>query len=141
MGIPGGEAGSATYPWDKTATRDGFFIGSRCFGTIGDDLIPYLNGGTIFTHELGHFLGLDHTFHNSSGYPGECELANDGSIGDFCADTPLDFLTSGAVSENCNDGIRQCFTPYEGELITQSENFMYYNPDRCTNMFSKDQRA
>ena len=92
-----------------------------------------------FTHELGHYLGLEHTFHNERGdFVGRCDLAHDGSIGDFCADTPIDWDWPLGV-EQCVDGIKNC--PGDSELVTQSENYMYYNEDSCRNMFSKDQRA
>ena len=69
---------------------------------------------------------------------GRCDLAHDGSIGDFCADTPIDWDWPLGV-EQCVDGIKNC--PGDSELVTQSENYMYYNEDSCRNMFSKDQRA
>jgi hypothetical protein len=135
---PDTNTASAVFPWQATAHHDGFYIGSKVFGTIGADLLPSNNLGAIFTHELGHYLGVLHTFDRGSAYLGKCELVNDPSISDFCGDTPLDWdFPNGSEAPTCSYGIREeC-----GGFITQTENYMYYNPDRCLNMFSKDQRA
>lgn len=136
--VPNAEGGAATFPWEKTPTNDGFWVGARWFGTTGSNLSDFMNGGTTFTHELAHYLGVYHTFHNSSPYLGRCELAHDGSIGDQCADTPLDWNLP-LSAEQCDTGVRFCDT--SPDLIAQTENYMYYNQDSCTNMFSNDQRA
>ncbi|MEP6596152.1 MAG: M43 family zinc metalloprotease [Ginsengibacter sp.] len=139
--LPGLSNGLAILPWIRTATIDGFYIGAAIFGTKGSNLEPLQNGGATFTHELGHCLGLWHTTEGSSGYPGRCDLAHDGSMFDFCSDTPLDWTHPFGIPDECDDGVRTpCETSPDG-LIAQTENYMYYNPDRCLNMFSKDQRA
>jgi len=139
--IPDIAHGAAIFPWDRTATRDGFFIGAAIFGTTGSNLEPLQNGGATFTHEVGHYLGLLHTTDGSSGYIYRCDLAHDGSMFDFCADTPLDWTFGSNIPEICNDGIQDCNEPDGRMLIAQTENYMFYNPDKCLNMFSKDQRA
>ena len=124
-------------PWDKTASRDGFWIGEEWFGTTGANLSYFMNGGTTFTHETAHYLGVWHSNHDGSIYAGACDRLFDGSISDFCADTPLDWQFKDGIAPECENGRRnEC-----GRYITQTENFMYYNPDSCTNMFSRDQRA
>ncbi len=129
--------GGATFPWDKTPIQDGFWIGAQNFGTTGANLSPHMNGGTTFAHELAHYLGVLHTHDNPAGYRGQCDRAHDGTIADYCADTPLDW-SDPASPEQCEIVIA---TECEPELVCQSENYMYYNQDSCTNMFSKDQRA
>lgn len=137
--VPDGFGGAATLPWHKTVTRDGFWVGAEAFGIKGADLSPWTSGGVTFTHELGHYLGLEHTFHNVGlDILGRCDLANDGTIGDYCADTPIDWDWPPGV-EQCVDGIKFCAD--NSELVTQTENYMYYNEDSCRNMFSKDQRV
>ncbi len=136
---PGQEGGSAVFPWERTATYDGFTLGSLVFGTLGTDLQPGFNEGGIFTHELGHYLGLYHTFHGGFAYLGECSRLHDADIGDLCADTPLDWDMP-LSTDQCDDGTRFCSTG-DSSVITQSENFMYYNRDSCVQMFSLDQRA
>lgn len=135
--FPQGDGGAAIMPWEKTATIDGFHIGSKWFGTIGPDLSPIMNEGSVFTHELGHYLGLHHTFSGSQNM-GECDKLGADTIGDFCGDTPLDWDFP-ITTEQCDSGRRVCMDG--SEVTVQTENYMYYNCDSCTNMFSKDQRA
>ncbi|MES1220712.1 MAG: zinc-dependent metalloprotease [Bacteroidota bacterium] len=138
--IPDNDEGAAVFPWGKSQSDDGFWVGAKCFGTMGSNLSTFLNMGETFTHELAHYLGVYHTFHNSSGYAFRCEFVHDGSIGDLCADTPLDWEWPASTIQ-CNDGVRICIeTPGVEFIITQSENYMFYNQDSCRNMFSKDQR-
>lgn len=137
--LPEREGGAAVFPWERTSTYDGFWVGSNWFGTEGADLSPIMNQGGTFTHELGHYLGLYHTFHNSFWYLGECQFAHDETIGDLCGDTPLDWTLPISV-EQCDDGTRFCFDGGE-DLLAQTENYMFYNQDSCTNMFSLDQRV
>jgi len=133
---PGQEGGSAVFPWERTATNDGFTLGSKVFGTFGTDLLPGFNEGGVFTHELGHYLGLYHTFHGGFVYLGQCELLHADSIGDLCGDTPLDWDMPFSTDQ-CDDGTRFCSTG-DSSVITQSENFMFYNRDSCIQMFSLD---
>lgn len=135
-------AGSAINPWNKNPYTDGFWMGSQIFGITGSNLSPIQNGGVTFTHELGHYLGLWHTFQNGNHFLNKCDLAFDGSICDFCADTPLDWESRPDIPETCDNGIRNgCEEPPLRRVIAQTENYMGYNPDKCINMFSKDQRA
>lgn len=136
---PDEEAGSAVFPWDANDSIDGFHIGSKLFGVYEPDMEDWGKEGTTFVHELAHYLGVYHTFHNSNFYLSQCEYVNDSTIGDRCGDTPLDwdFPSSG---NQCNDGVRNCDIP-GNFIVAQTENYMYYNMDSCTNMFSKDQRA
>lgn len=131
--------GSAVLPWEANNTKDGFYVGSELFGVYEPDMQNWGIQGTTFTHELAHYLGVYHTFHASAFYAYQCELAHDPTIGDKCADTPLewDWPFSG---DQCNDGIRPCNDTTQ-TLQTQTENYMYYNKDSCTNMLSMDQRA
>lgn len=135
--IPQGEGGGAIFPWEKTPLIDGFYVGARWFGTTGADLSPIMNEGSTFSHELGHYLGLHHTF-GSMEYLGECGALNVDTAGDFCGDTPMDWDLP-LSTEQCDNGTRQCNAG--GTVTVQTENFMFYNCDSCTNMFSRDQRA
>src|SRR5690606_24804220 len=81
-----GLLGYAQFPSTGTATAntDGVVAGYGYFGSSdlasGSFSAPYDKGRTM-THEVGHFLGLYHTFQ------GGCAGENNTS-GDFCADTP-----------------------------------------------------
>lgn len=76
--------------------------------------------GRTLTHEIGHFLGLLHPFHNG------CTETND-----YCEDTPK---TSAPVLL-CPDNPRGCDGP------AMSQNFMDFTDDACMNLFTACQAA
>lgn len=135
---PRGEGGSSTQPWEAGTVIDGFYVGARQFGTTGDDLKEGFRGGGTGTHEAGHYLGLYHTFHDGFVYLGQCDFPDCETTGDRVCDTPLDWVLA-LTAEQCEDGDRFCDDG--STFVTQSENFMAYGYDDCTNMFSQDQRT
>lgn len=107
-------------PHDDTGA-DGIFINAINFGQGETNTIPDLDMGRTLTHEMGHFLGLLHTF----GAAGSCDYS------DYCDDTPpISSATYGCPSEKpvACDG--------HPAMI---ENYMDYSSDRCMNIFTKDQ--
>ncbi|KAF8157880.1 hypothetical protein B0H34DRAFT_706520 [Crassisporium funariophilum] len=81
----------------------------------------HFNLGRTLTHEVGHWLGLFHTFE------GGC----DHGVGDNVADTP----PAASGSEGCPVGRDSC--PGDGpDLIN---NFMDYSYDSCMSSFTKGQ--
>jgi len=84
---------------------------------------PY-NLGRTATHEVGHYLGLDHTF------AGGCASAsNCSSNGDWICDTnPESSPTWG-----CPGGRNTCGGP------APFDNYMDYSDDRCMDRFTHDQ--
>ena len=88
----------------------------------------------LYAHELGHSLGLFHSFQSwSKGLPCDAER------GDFCNDTPLaeDPLMNTAQrfaqTRNCKSST--CGTP---DMV---ENYMDYTPLACQAMFTKCQAS
>ncbi len=130
--------GLASMPWQKEGDWEGIRLGVRYFGTIGDSLDPLYNLGRIFTHELGHYLGLYHTFHESDQQLGNCDFLCGDTTGDRCADTPLDWSFFPFPGEECAEAERYC--DEDTYFYAQTENYMFYNRDSCMNMFSSDQR-
>lgn len=114
--------GIATFPWDYE--RDPAVDGVRVhWGTLPGGPVKYYNEGKTATHEVGHWLGLFHTF--QGGCRGE---------GDFVADTPA----QGAPSYGCPIGNDTCA---ELEGLDAVTNYMDYSDDACYDRFTPDQSA
>ncbi len=103
--------------------REGVVISFDVFGSKKKFDAPQLikksfDRGRTATHEVGHFLGLLHTWGD-----GDC------SVDDFCTDTPL---ASGKIF-GCKKGSITCTD------IDMTENFLTYSDDSCMNIFTKQQ--
>ena len=123
--------GFAQFPGGP-ANTDGVVAGYPFFGTDDDPNVTIpgnFNLGRTMTHEVGHYLGLYHTFQG-----GCAEI--DG--GDLCADTPA-VASSGSNNSNCNTGNDSCPTPVGTPDMV--ENYMDYSQDSCMNVFTNDQKA
>lgn len=104
--------------------NDGVVMRHDCMGTIGTATGGFglQGGGRTLTHEIGHYLGLLHTF------DGGCSGPNDGF-----SDTPPVV----APNSGCNWG-NSCSTD-SPDLPDQGENYMDYTNGVCQNMFSVQQ--
>ncbi len=119
--FPSNSTSSATANTDGVVAGHSYF-GSRTLfagGTYGD--FSYDKGRTM-THEVGHFLGLFHTFQGGCAAPG-----------DNCADTP----SVDAPNYGCPTGHDSC-TAGSPDMI---ENYMDYTDDSCMNIFTVEQKA
>ncbi|HQV64799.1 MAG TPA: T9SS type A sorting domain-containing protein [Candidatus Paceibacterota bacterium] len=89
---------------------------------------PGISARSTLSHEVGHYMGLYHTFHGSSG--SNCAPNDDPSHqGDFCTDTPPLLQSDCGGSSSC--GIF-------GNIINSWKNIMGY----CAggNLFTPDQK-
>ncbi len=124
--------GRATYPWDPDALSP--------VGGIVMDEFGFGDPHRVLTHEMGHQLGLWHTFRGLACTDACHEVPQDPAadfVGDFCADTPA--TPQYGV---CADapGIDACAGVPWGS--TQPENFMSYAEQGgtgCWNLFTPEQ--
>lgn len=123
-----GAAGYAYLPCWVGGPDDGIVILNGYIGSIGR-ASPY--NSRALTHEVGHYLGLPHTWGgtNNPG-PGLGNCADDDGV----ADTPND---EGSPVGVCNLQAPAC--PGSGELYANVQNYMDYS--YCSRMFTTGQAA
>ena len=118
--IGGGILGYSPYP-GAPDLNDGIVIDYRYFGTTGIVSSPYHLGRTA-THEVGHWLNLNHIWGDSS-----------------CGD---DDVSDTPIHENANSGCPS-FPQYNScsSAPEMPMNYMDYSDDGCMNMFTQGQNA
>jgi len=124
-----GTLGFATPPGTAVpAASDGMVIAPQFYGKTGTAAQSFPNHlGRTSTHEMGHYLNLEHLWGPTDGGCGE---------DDFVADTPSQFESTFDCpnfpqTDNCTSG---------GNGL-QFMNFLDYVDDDCMNMFSEGQKA
>ncbi|HSQ59212.1 MAG TPA: M43 family zinc metalloprotease, partial [Acidobacteriota bacterium] len=117
--------GWATFPWNLAGNpnMDGVVVH---FNSLpGGTLAPYNLGGTG-SHEVGHWVGLYHTFQGGCG--GDCA-----TTGDLVCDTPA----QSTATSGCPAGKNTCAAPGDDPI----HNYMDYSSDACYNNFTSGQDA
>ncbi|TFK21549.1 hypothetical protein FA15DRAFT_645464 [Coprinopsis marcescibilis] len=123
---PGAPAGYSSFPWDlerseEDRARDGVVMKFDLLPSNPDGA-PHRIGKTL-THEVGHWVGLFHTFENSTQCTGN---------GDFVDDTSLQKNPTG-VLDGCVER-NSC-----GAGLDPVDNFMDYSSDECRSKFTPNQ--
>ncbi len=111
------------------SAMDGIVCRADYVGVIGTGNVS--GAGRTLTHEVGHYLGLLHTFEDGCSGTGS-------NNGDRCADTPP--VLSTFTNANCPANGNSCSTDGPN-LIDQWENYMDYSSGSCQSMFSNNQKA
>lgn len=131
--LSGGYLGYAEFPignfdglesTDIDERIDGVFIDHRSFGRNTGTAEPPYSFGRTTTHEVGHWMGLIHTW-------GDTRCGTD-----YCDDTPP------AESSNSTLVCLPVFSSCRGVTTRNMiENYMDYTVDSCMNIFTLDQKS
>jgi len=134
--------GVGTFPWDREAKdKDGgLWVNSAYFGAKEKTA----------THELGHNVGLYHTFDDERSktckactetvHTNFTNTAPANNFGDFCADTPAQPENYECKTPTGNDCAGTKFTAIPStDLPALTNNFMAYIPDSCMTTFTHQQ--
>jgi len=113
--------GVASFPWDyaKKPDQDGILVS---YSTLPGGSETNYDQGKTATHEVGHWLGLYHTFSEGCSEPG-----------DRVDDTPF----QAAANFRCPEGADTCVSPG----LDPIHNYMNYTYDACMDQFTPGQSA
>ena len=127
--------GIASNPFHQYSGFDGVIIDPDAFGENPLNLF-YGNGRTL-THEVGHWLGLEHIFKHDPNNP--CINNDPINQGDFVADTPPQQTKTTGCPNPSKNSCSDPNDPLDGsnDLI---ENYMDYTYQPCRNMFTEGQK-
>lgn len=131
--------------------KQGVVIDFRFFGQNPEYVMDYFGGspyyamGRTTVHEVGHYLGLRHSWGDGQAYAelfggDECLDYDDG-----IKDTPSEkepYSTYQEAGNICGVNANSCDVPYPGDGIDypdMRENYMNYSTDVCYGMFTKEQ--
>lgn len=110
-------------PMGAPAAEDGVVMGHEYFGRVGN-LDPSFDLGRTATHEVGHWLGLDHPWGG-----GGC--SSDDNINDTPMQDAPNFGCQTFPSISCSNGPN-------GDMFM---NYMDYSDDACFSLFTQDQKT
>jgi hypothetical protein len=144
-GFSGTLLGIGTFPWDPESNTayGGLWVNANYIGL----------GETTAAHEIGHNVGLWHTFHGTAEVTctSPCyevvhnetdDITFPNTVGDFCADTlsqPVNYFCSAPTSSDCR-GTR--YNDIDRSLLSLlTNNIMSYTPDSCQTELTQQQAS
>jgi hypothetical protein len=113
-----------------TLERQGVVLHYKVVGANNILNKTFLSKGRAAVHEVGHYLGLRHTW-------GDGTSANGCFVDDGIEDTPVTRI----AHSGCKYGQNSCNQGTPGDLPDQAENYMDYTNDSCMNMFTIKQAS
>ena len=117
------EGGYATMPPDVGGPLDGIVV---------------TGFGILLAHEMGHYLGLYHTFQGM-----DCKNDDCSTDGDMVCDTPpqRDIFSSPSCSSPANSCSTDTLSGFTTDVPDLISNFMSYGNASCINEFTEGQSA
>lgn len=106
---------------------DGVWVRTDVFGVEGEHLMPGRDLNRTLTHEMGHYLGLRHIFHETN-FCGQVEDDCE-QQGDYVCDTPRVKASWSCLNPACPPGL----------YGYTANNHMDYPPDSCRTTFTLGQ--
>lgn len=138
-GLDGLVVGYSMFP-NSTPVFDGIVLRHIVVGNESDplcdcvgDMMGVYDQGKVLVHEVGHYLGLHHTFNESctGGSSSDCNL-----LGDRVCDTP----PVNAPNYYCITDINSCNETYPSDLPDNIHNYMDYTDNQCAYEFTAGQK-